>query len=180
LITDSIYREAYDTPDGKRSRVEDQLALSYKHKCAYCERLCKADIEHYRPKKKVSGQTSDPGYYWLCYEWSNLIPSCATCNREGAKHSHFPVLGQWAITHPVLDDGKLDLDKFKANISPLIDERPYLLHPEINEPADYLAFEIDAHKQGIRIKGIDVDGRGDKTIAICKLNRQELLLDRKL
>src|ERR1700722_18951400 len=54
LIRESIYRESYDTPDGKRSKVEDHLAKSYLYKCAYCERICKADIEHYRPKKGVN------------------------------------------------------------------------------------------------------------------------------
>src|SRR5579872_571430 len=92
LIKEVIYRDSYDTPDGKRSRVEDQLAKSYSYKCAYCERICKADIEHYRPKKAVDEEAQHPGYYWLCYEWSNLLPSCITCNREGSKHNHFPVL----------------------------------------------------------------------------------------
>ena len=178
LISANIYRQPYDSPDGKRSRVEDLFAVSYDNKCAYCECRCKADIEHYRPAKAVSGIEHD-GYYWLCYEWSNLIPACITCNREGGKHNHFPILGDRVFTPAVTADGKLDLAKFKAQVWPLIDEKPYLLHPEIDNPDDFFEFEIDSEHKGIRIKGVDAAGRGEKTIEICKLNRQELLLDRK-
>lgn len=179
LINDSIYRDMYTTKDGNRSRVEDKLAISYEYKCAYCERICKADIEHYRPKKKISGESHD-GYYWLCYEWSNLIPSCITCNRDGAKHNLFPIIGNRVITYNSLPDGELDLEKFKAFNAPLKDEIPYLLHPEIDDPNVYFEFEIDSNNEGIRIKGIDIHNRGTKTIEICKLNRLELKLDRKI
>lgn len=178
LIQDKIYREPYDTPDGIRSRVEDQLAIAYERKCAYCERLCKADIEHYRPKKGVQEDGIHEGYYWLCYEWTNLIPSCITCNREGAKHNKFPVLGPRVTHPPLLPDGKLNLNLCKANTSPLKDEKPYLLHPEVDHPEDYFEFEIDPSNEGIRIKGIDLEGRANKTIEICRLNRLELKLDR--
>jgi len=178
-IDDKIYRDAYDTPDGRRSKVEDQLAISYKNKCAYCERICKADVEHYRPKKSVTGEVHD-GYYWLCYEWSNLIPSCITCNREGAKHNLFPIKGIRVTIPPLLETGELDLDKFKSSSKPLIDELPYLIHPEVDIPEKFFEFEIDSDNKGIRIIGIDTDGRGKATIEICKLNRQELKLDRKV
>lgn len=178
LIKEAIYREMYETPNGNRSKVEDQLALSYKNKCAYCERICKADIEHYRPKKRVDEDKEHPGYYWLCYEWTNLLPACITCNRDGAKHSHFPILGRRVTKPPVLDDNTLVLEACKAANSPLADEKPYLLHPEVDHPEKYLAFELDQHGEGIRLTGIDPDGRGNETIQICKLNRREVTLDR--
>lgn len=178
LITDAIYREGYDTPDGKRSRVEDQLAISYKNKCAYCERLCKADIEHYRPKKGVAEDNAHEGYYWLCYEWTNLIPSCITCNREGAKHNQFPIRGVRVNAPTMLPDGNLDVTQCKANNAPLLNEIPFLLHPEVDRPEDYFDFEIDPNGEGIRILGTDVNGRGNQTIQICLLNRKEIKLDR--
>ncbi|MBI1307076.1 MAG: hypothetical protein GC181_10780 [Bacteroidetes bacterium] len=178
LITDAIYREGYDTPDGKRSRVEDQLAISYKNKCAYCERLCKADIEHYRPKKGVAEDKDHEGYYWLCYEWTNLIPSCITCNREGAKHNQFPILGVRVNAPTMLPDGNLDVTQCRANNAPLLNEIPFLLHPEVDRPEDYFDFKIDPRGEGIRILGNDVNGRGNQTIQICLLNRKEIKLDR--
>lgn len=178
LIKESIYRESYETFDGKRSRVEDQLAKSYLYKCAYCERICKADIEHYRPKKCVDEALNHPGYYWLCYEWTNLLPSCITCNREGAKHNHFPILGPRVDAPTLLAGDSIPLEDFKAFNPPLIYERPFLLHPEVDHPEAYFKFILDLEGRGIRLKGTDVEGRGEKTIAICKLNRNELTLDR--
>ena len=75
-ISANIYKEPYDDGNESRSRVADQLAVTYHHKCAYCERIAKADIEHYRPKGRVLEDDDHSGYYWLCYEWTKLIPSC--------------------------------------------------------------------------------------------------------
>src|SRR5258708_12128538 len=68
LIKDSIYRDSYETPDGRRSKVEDQLAKTYKNKCAYSEQLCKADIEHHRPNKRLDKSNVPPAYYCLYYK----------------------------------------------------------------------------------------------------------------
>lgn len=177
-IKDSIYRDSYRDNDEIRSRVEDQLALSYHNKCAYCERLAKADVEHYRPKKGVNEDSKHDGYYWLCYEWTNLIPACVKCNRDGGKHNRFPILGTRIYVPTFLADLNLDLTKNKINSSPLKDEKPFLLHPELDKPEDFFKFELDPKGDGIRIKGIDAAGRGEKTIEICALNRQELRLER--
>ena len=67
-------------------------------KCAYCESLITnnqpGDVDHYRPKGRVMdannkpvmittalGENPHPGYYWLAYQFSNLLPSCIDCNR---------------------------------------------------------------------------------------------------
>src|SRR5262249_341553 len=67
-------------------------------KCAYCENKPLAgypgDVEHYRPKGKVDEDESHPGYYWLAYDETNLLPSCSLCNQpRRAKLTHFPVKG---------------------------------------------------------------------------------------
>lgn len=177
-IKDSIYRDSYLDKDETRSKVEDQLALSYHNKCAYCERICKADVEHYRPKKAVKEDSTHNGYYWLCYEWTNLLPACVKCNRDGGKHSQFPILGKRVFKPSFLVDTNLDLSKNKVNEKSLIEEEPFLLHPEVDNPEDFFEFEIDQKKDGIRIKGIDKNKRGEKTIEICALNRQELRIER--
>jgi uncharacterized protein (TIGR02646 family) len=178
MISDSIYRESYQDQDEIRSKVEDHLARTYLNKCAYCERLEKADIEHYRPKKSVKDETHD-GYYWLCYEWTNLLPSCVKCNRDGAKLTHFPILGKRVLAPKLLRGRRIDLNCNKAFNKPLIDEIPYLLNPEIDKPELFFEFELDKSGEGIRLKGIDTNGRGVRTIEICKLNRQELRLHRQ-
>lgn len=178
-ITDAIYREPYGSPDEKRSKVEDHLALSYLNKCAYCERLCKSDIEHYRPKKKVNEDGNHEGYYWLCYEWTNLLPACVKCNRDGAKHNKFPIKGNRVYAPSFLPNKDLNLDHNKAQNNPLLSEDPLLLHPEIDNPEKYFDFVIDPDGEGIRISGIDANGRGNATIEICLLNRQELKIERQ-
>jgi hypothetical protein len=85
-------------------------------KCAYCERLISGyygDAEHYRPKGAVTCSNgagdlvraacklpdarrpgkfvtvSHPGYFWLAYDWRNLMPSCVYCNSGQGKNDRF-------------------------------------------------------------------------------------------
>lgn len=76
-------------------------------KCVYCETQVKADqpgdLDHFRPKKEVKNsgeiviivdehgkERNHPGYYWLTYDFWNLLPSCEGCNRSN-KRNEFPV-----------------------------------------------------------------------------------------
>src|SRR5262249_35649587 len=79
-------------------------------RCAYCEGDVKAtsfgDAEHWRPKGAVtedgapvraeSGE-EHPGYFWLAYEWRNLLPACQECNSGEAEYkgkgTQFPICG---------------------------------------------------------------------------------------
>ena len=98
-------------------------------KCAYCESKPLAtesgDVEHYRPKGKVDEDESHPGYYWLAYDETNLLPSCESCNRQLAKMTHFPVDGIHAHDPPGI---------------PV--ERPLLLNPynRAIDPSDHIEF----------------------------------------
>ncbi len=116
-------------------------------KCAYCERKFvldqSGDIDHFRPKGAVTdendqevlvptadGHAPHPGYYWLAYDWRNLLPCCARCNRptrlpDGrlvGKSTRFPVQGgnyAWRpgneqneaplFLNPMFDDPEADL-----------------------------------------------------------------------
>jgi len=98
-------------------------------KCAYCEsktlHVAYGDVEHFRPKSKVEEDTGHPGYYWLAYAETNLLPSCTLCNQARGKMAHFPVEG---IHSRIPDD--------------LLNEKPLLLNPynkEIN-PFHHLEF----------------------------------------
>lgn len=185
-ISDSIYKDPYKDSKGKtKSRVRDKLNEYYYHKCAYCEtRGGKADIEHYRPKKNVKENTNhEGGYYWLAYEWSNLLPSCKDCNREGGKNAMFPILGTYVVAPTFLTNGNLNPQDFLPNSTLLLQEEPYLLHPEIDEPKNYLGFEINSGNRGIDVIPIDLQNtspisRGSETIRVCDLNREPLQLNR--
>jgi uncharacterized protein (TIGR02646 family) len=177
LIDDNTYKGTYKKSGKTESQVREWLNKYYHHKCAYCEMLCKAEIEHYRPKKGVDEAPAHNGYYWLCYEWSNLVPSCRYCNTEGGKGNKFPVAAQ-RVEMPAITNGTLDSATCRAHTPPLIDEQPLLLHPEIDDPRQYLAFEEDIKKRGILIKGVNIDNRGEATIRICNLNRDAVIISR--
>jgi uncharacterized protein (TIGR02646 family) len=92
-------------------------------KCAYCETVISSnqpgDVEHYRPKGRIrdkdgqvvkvrfgNKEVEHPGYWWLAYDWRNLLPSCADCNRRrwhetesvaAGKADYFVVRGPRAI-----------------------------------------------------------------------------------
>ncbi len=78
-------------------------------KCAYCESKVtdteNGDADHYRPKGQVSILSNEkhtkveidgrihPGYFWLAYNWQNLLPSCKLCN-TAYKKDLFPIENQ--------------------------------------------------------------------------------------
>jgi uncharacterized protein (TIGR02646 family) len=179
-IREELYQDPYRDAEGKRQmRVRDELNKYYLHKCAYCETDCKAEIEHYRPKKRVTGVALHSGYYWLCYEWSNLLPSCHDCNNAGGKSNQFPVRGTRAASPPLLANGQLDSARTKADKAPLLDEHPYLLHPELDNPFLFLGVQTDPKGEGLQLYGLDgANQRGDQTIHICNLNRKNLKINR--
>lgn len=180
-IKDTIYKGSYKDADGKmQSTVRDALNEYYKDKCAYCEDFCKAEIEHYRPKKAVNDLPLHNGYFWLCYEWSNLLPSCRFCNTEGGKGNQFPII---SVAHrvylPVMANNLLSAAHCQANAHPLLTEQPYLLNPEIDQNFEqYFTFKINDDKTGIKMLGIDEALRGSHTVKICNLNRRVLQLRR--
>jgi hypothetical protein len=74
------------------------LVAAQHEKCAFCEAKIRhtqpGDVEHFRPQA-ATRQSKDaplrkPGYYWLAYEWTNLLLACAECNRRG-KGNLFPL-----------------------------------------------------------------------------------------
>lgn len=173
-INSDIYKGK--TKVGKKVvfEVRDRLKEIYYNKCAYCEiKEFKPEVEHYRPKKAVAENKNHPGYYWLCYEWSNLLPSCRYCNTEGGKGNQFPVMSDYVFCPPI-ENEKLIREKCKANYPELLNENPFLINPEIDDPTEYFVFDASG-----KMTGIDIQGRGEKTIKICNLNRENLLYRRQ-
>jgi len=141
----------------KRKYIKENYFFSDKEpffgKCAYCETpiedIFPGDVEHYRPKGKVTDENYNtiyiqkddgtyildddgnkiphPGYYWLAYEWTNLMPSCTYCNRpkkDFGKRNCFPVeginifkIGDEKLEKPLLINPIDELDLFENHIS---------------------------------------------------------------
>ena len=86
-FSDSIYNH---------ETVKEALILAQHGKCCFCEMKIadEGDVEHFRPKSGYRQRTGDrlgrPGYYWLAYEWSNLLLACSSCNQR-FKRNLFPL-----------------------------------------------------------------------------------------
>ncbi len=149
------------------------LETIFHEKCAYCEGLYSAgsymDVEHYRPKAKVThdnkrhntvkipgdgdGKVDHPGYYWLAYDWQNLLLACRKCNAGNGKMNQFPIDGTRA-------------SKPEDNLEA---EEPLLLNPYTDKnPQDHFTL---SKLEGV-LKG--TTAKGKKTIQITDLNRDEL------
>lgn len=161
-----------------RDTTLDSLTKLYANKCAICERNRGAELEvdHYRPKKERNNSTdtqyNQPGYYWLCYEWSNLLPLCSKCN--GSKSNKFPLM-VWTETnristhlniHGVVDYKPYDFAWLNAK------EQPFLINPEQElTPERHFMFHKNGKMNGRTFEGVE-------TINICKLNRKDLKRER--
>lgn len=161
-----------------RDTTIDVLSVMYHGKCAYCERHRgqELQVDHYRPKKRRDAQTepqyNQPGYYWLAYEWSNLIALCSKCNR--CKSNKFPLEG-FSEANRIASHLNAQGDEDPNHYSMVwlnAQEKPLLLNPEIKDDfARHFLFGNNG----------SVTGRttiGDATIDICGLDRDNLRLER--
>jgi uncharacterized protein (TIGR02646 family) len=150
--------------------VKKKLVEIYCNKCAYCESSISEgaplQVEHYRPKKNLIEDINHPGYYWLAYEWTNLLLSCPSCNRS--KSNRFPIMGK-RVKSPQNDhkEWKIDSESF-------ILEKPLLYNPEFDNLENQFKFFIDGS-----ISGKGKNKRSAESIRICNLNRENLKAARK-
>ena len=79
----------------RKDDVKRALYKMHRGKCCYCERKRdekrEPDVEHFRPKAKVSEAPEHPGYWWRAYEWDNYFFACKQCN-QGHKKCYFPLI----------------------------------------------------------------------------------------
>ncbi|RYE15232.1 MAG: hypothetical protein EOP45_18680, partial [Sphingobacteriaceae bacterium] len=145
-LTDAEHKDKIRQSIYGNQLIVKKLKVIYTNKCAYCE--CyepEPEVEHYRPKKRVTGVPGHPGYYWLCYEWSNLMPSCHDCNKAKSKGNNFPVENTGMnVSGPILVAGVIDLNENLLTSNELtVSEVPLLLNPELPDydPFDYFDFD---------------------------------------
>lgn len=162
----------------------------FNEKCAYCEnRLVGSyfDAEHFRPKAEVHcknmgkwqqvkaldelGNLIDhPGYFWLAYNWKNLVPSCKKCNSGSGKQNKFPVSKQHIfVHHSTTGSPQKYLDP--KNLDAL--EDPLLLNPYEDDPKNHLIFG----EVGI-VAAQNNSEKGKHSIEVYDLSRDDLARDR--
>ncbi len=156
VIDNSIYGD---------TTVKEQLITDQNEKCCFCEAKFTAtsygDVEHFRPKKayKKDRKLIYPGYYWLSYDWNNLLFSCEKCNRS-FKKNEFPLLD---------DETRVNNHNEAHNLS---DEKHTLINPIAENPEHFIKFN-----QHIPV-AIDNNERGTTSIKTFGLDRAELNNDR--
>ena len=121
--------------------MKDTLIEIQGYKCCFCEskigHIDDGDVEHYRPKAgwvQNEEVINKPGYYWLAYEWDNLLLSCGKCNQR-FKKNYFPLINnERALSHH---------DSVAV-------EEPVFIHPGKEDAEAFITFkeEIPVEVQG--------------------------------
>jgi len=165
LAFDAGQRE-FTFNNGIYGHPEVKLALRHAQdgKCCFCEskidHISYGDVEHYRPKAgwiQDTEKLNRPGYYWLAYDWDNLLLSCQICNQRHKKN-FFPLLDkdERALSHA---DG---IEK----------EAAVFIKPDKDEPEALIEF-----KEEIPFP-VEDNPRGKQTIEKLGLDR-EILNERR-
>lgn len=170
------------------------LALTdlFHNKCAYCESdiIDNLDVEHFRPKGRVTGVDSHSGYWWLAHSWNNLLPSCKACNQKRRQHIVTELMTVEALTNLMATKAKLSYGK--ANQFPvagvrafcgtddLAAEEPELIDPTVDDPEPYFQWSQAGHYSVILPLQADPAGarRALTTINVFALNRVRLVQSR--
>ncbi|MFV8339321.1 hypothetical protein ACNQGL_08610 [Flavobacterium sp. LB3P21] len=139
--------------------VKTLLQTIQNNKCCFCEakykHVASGDVEHFRPKAEFSQGHGNllhrPGYFWLAYDWNNLLVSCEICNRRG-KGFYFPL--------------KNPHRRFTNHLSNIQVEEPWFINPSLINPEVHIRFykEVPEH----------ITFEGAKTISYLELDREEL------
>ncbi|MFT7035372.1 MAG: hypothetical protein ACJA2S_003896 [Cyclobacteriaceae bacterium] len=176
LDTDKIHHYVY-----AEETVKKALSRLYHDKCAYCETKDQEfEIEHYRPKRGVEG-IKHSGYYWLCYEWSNLLPACHDCNKKRSKSTKFPIEGA-RVNAPVINAGIYRFNDHNLLARRLKRELPLLVHPEEPDfsPEAYFKFDKSGWMSPAANSSTRKYRRAKETIEnIIRLNRDPLFLNER-
>lgn len=141
--------------------VKDALVFVQHGKCCFCEsdvrHIAHGDVEHYRPKGGVqideNAPLTQPGYYWLAYDFDNLFFSCQICN-QSYKKNFFPLADETKRARSHHDAAKI------------ADETPLIVNPALDQPAVHIFFNREIP--------IGIDQKGELTIRRIGLDRDQL------
>jgi hypothetical protein len=181
-------------------------------KCAYCESKLDldrylGDVEHFRPKGRVTSAKDrekrervtvkvengfvldHPGYFWLAYDWRNLMPACSACNSR-AKADQFPANAECLLMVRLSAEEVKTLlaEPLASKVYPELyylspedlDQRecPLLLNPlnpqPERDPCEHLRFSIDGS-----VLAVESSELGENSINVFNLNRDTLKRERK-
>ena len=139
--------------------LKPYLYVAFNEKCGYCETGIpspqEGTIDRYRPNNGVrdKDEYSQDLYWWLTFEWNNLVYCCKECNQY--KANYFPIDGIRA----------------NAESSSLEDEKAILLNPLVDLPELHLTYDERGQVSALT-------KRGNQTIELLRLNRTALVNER--
>lgn len=125
-------------------------------------------VRHHLQRIRDDRRESHPGYFWLAYDWRNLLLACTSCNQPGTvtdpaggkrkigKHNRFPVADEGGRAWRPTDDLKA--------------EQPLLIHP-VHEPDPGVHLSVNVRTGFMRGE----TDRGRACIDIFALNLRERL-----
>lgn len=164
------------------------LRAEAQRKCAYCEggaaAVAHCDVEHIRPKDH---------WWWLTCCWDNYCFSCQICNQSG-KGTKFPTMGPKMsapvnVTHGMtpaavkamagrLGPNPMDAAAVARFATAARREKPGLLDPYLDDPAEYFAWRVEPVTKMVfiepRSNAREVRRRVADSIDLCDLNRDGL------
>ncbi len=181
----------------------------FHYKCAYCETAIirnPGHAEHFRPKGAVNykmegkknkftkaitrdadgNDVEHPGYFWLAYNWKNLLPSCNDCNTALGKGTQFPCGGSYillvalqAADLPTLLKPPSESIKYSGRyyLNPEdLDtlEKPDLLHPYFDDPSEHILFGFRGIEAPIRDSNGNPSRKGQASIEVYNLKDDRL------
>ena len=139
--------------------LKQYLHNVFNGKCGYCEIEINSHkegvIDRFRPHNGVrdKGEYHSDLYWWLTYEWDNLIYCCKECNQY--KANYFPIVGKRVF-------GKSD---------DLAKEGKLLLNPCKDDPSKHFNYNINGEICAITTEG-------EQTLVLLNLNRDSLVQKR--
>lgn len=99
-----------------------------------------------------------PGYFWLAYDWDNLLLACQICNQRHKKNA-FPLLR--------------GSRRARSHLGSIAGEKPVFIHPVLEDPGPHIGFRD--HVPHARNGSM----RGRRTIQGLGLDRRELMGERE-
>jgi uncharacterized protein (TIGR02646 family) len=146
--------------------VKSALTQAQHGKCAFCEskvtHISYGDVEHFRPKagwrQSDKRKLNRPGYYWLAYEWSNLLLACTLCNQR-FKGNFFPL--------------KKATQRARNHLQDVAAEEPLVIDPSVDDPESFISFRQEVPY------AIAGNARGRATIKNLGLDRAALAESRR-
>lgn len=141
--------------------IKKVLIQAQSKKCCFCESnvtpISHGDVEHFRPKGAFRQSPSEPeqfpGYFWLAYDWNNLLFSCQVCN-QSFKKTLFPL--------------EVPDSRARSHHDDLSAESPLFINPAEEDPEVFITFE------GPVVQAVDGNRRGLVTIEHLGLGRPSL------